>query len=1476
MRRILLLLLSLHAAAGAVSVEWSRDSQRGSPMQLSGTVEALQVYIFVPDDGDIKTVEFFLDKTVAGNTATHKEGKAPYDLAGTSGTTSLPLNTVNLPAGAHFVEVLVTRKNGATEEARGDFTIPAISNGAALLDVSATSDRMGGVPLDGRTIPHTEEMYIFIDGSSMGDRAVQFFMDRSSGVPDRTDTVTPFDYVGEETDGTAVKLNKNALGAGLHTLTAYVEGNGNQIQKVSAIFTIVASPNLPKLEFSPNPDRSASAPLEGATLTEATHIFIANDNGVTQVKFYLNTPSSGTAFHIEGGKPFDFGGTVSFSVDPTKPAIEWDLAEAAEGANTVIAVVTVSGTDIEIQASFTVNKPSSGKDCNTAVCADIKVTLPRTLSFDSDVGHIKDSNDLGTGFTYVLPHTPGLGNPYKPALLTMDTSAAELRVGTTNGIEYDSENDADNLLCCGVPAADGKVITSVWVDKPGTVSHGGKFEQAGVFFGNDQDNTAKLVWVSYKSGGAVTAGIMFNVEIDGSYIFNHRVPVTSAAGQSFHLRLEADPATKTILGEYSLDGMSYITVGSTVAPDKLFSLGTAVVNPAIGTATFAGITTTHRKNNSPLVFILKGFTLDSGAPTLELTPSIAAGYVASGGSETITIQVAYIDPLTDVEVSNVPVWATILPLSNITTPGSFDVTLDTAQVPAGTTVTATVTLSSDSTGLSVGLPLSLESVDVSALQLTIDPVRLDMIGKPDSGSTGSVITITTHPLVPTVTYSLSCDEPWLSWLIPGPAPGEVTVLADTNGLAEGSHSATCVMSAPNYVDITIPVKLVLGNSNCLPMVCSEIRVPVPHNITFTQDNGGSLLDKNGVGTGFTYVFPHSPGAGTSLDAYIKDNLEVDTANGELLVTTTKGIEYKTENNADNLLSFGFAAPNQMTYISTWLMRPYTANTNGKFEQAGVFFGHDQDNVAKVVWVSYMQGSKKIYAIMFLVEVEGVVVKNVKINVLNGPELSYELRILVDPYNQKIYGDYSLNGVLFYPLGVVSSIPSEFFSFDAAGIDPIIGTRSFGGIAASQRHGTIACKFRFKDFYLKVGERPLPDLEFDFTRKSFGVEYPTNMAFGPDGKLYVTSLFGQITVLTYDSNLNVVDSATYTTLPDELGPRLTLGIAIDPHSTVGDVILWVAHSSPELRAGGLNSGMVSKLSGSENGFPTMTHPLTGLPRAEANHGPNSLHFKDGKLYLVIGGNSGAGGAITIPTEFGKREEQFLAAAIVVADVFAPGFNGQCYANGEDPWGKITGCDVTNWATGLRNSYDFVFHTNGQVYATDNGLGSFHSGAYPVRPTPPCFGFASHAPYYDGGQNPLEQTDLLYNVKPGRYYGHGNPARDECVFKDGSYQGVPPDPRFDPPIGDLGMHASANGIIEYTGNGGCGNLAGDLLVLRYSSGDDILRVELSPDGLHAVKITTIAINFNDPLSIRQNTNGDIFVAEHGGKKVTAMRFKDNCTP
>jgi glucose/arabinose dehydrogenase/N-acetylneuraminic acid mutarotase len=672
----------------------------------------------------------------------------------------------------------------------------------------------------------------------------------------------------------------------------------------------------------------------------------------------------------------------------------------------------------------------------------------------------------------------------------------------------------------------------------------------------------------------------------------------------------------------------------------------------------------------------------------------------------------------------------------------------------------------------------------------------------------------------------------------------------TKSISNGQHTLTAAIDYTNGSSEVVTATFAVDNPTvCAPLTCEEVKVDIPFDLDFTADRGG-VDDTNGVGTGFTWIDYPANGPG-----YVPSALALDEAGGMLHITTAAGLNSTNSNSQQNAIGVGIDGPNQVSVLSTTIVNP-PAGT-GQNQQAGLWFGVDSDNYLKVNVISTSTGTR----IQAEMEVDGARSgSKFSTGNLNLTTASVRLFLRANPEDRTVKSSYSLNGGPIAQLGTHTA-PPEFFSFDGAGIDPRIGTRTFAGIFASHRSGPAPLVYSFDDFTVTNGAVPptVSSSGFNFTRAAIPVPMPTSMVMGPDGKLYVSELLGKIHRLTLGPDKQVVSDEVISTL----GSRLTLGLTVDPASTASNVALYVAHSSPSLDNGEPNSGMVTRLSGANLG--TRQDVITGLPRAKANHGTNSIHFgPDGKLYIAQGGNTGAGAPNSSSSEFGTMEEQPLSAGLLVANVNGAGFDGSC-ANSVDIFGPPP-CDVQTYATGLRNTYDFVFHSNGGIYGPDNGLGV--EGTFPPSPTPPCFGFASTAPYNQGGHNPGQQPDVLNKIEQGRYYGHPNPYRSECVFGSGFHQGVSPLPNYKAPALNLGDHRSANGTIEYNAPKFCGDLNGEVLITNYSLGDNVTRSRLSADGQSVASHKDLAGGFRDPLPIAQGPDGTIYVGEFGASKVTAL--------
>ncbi|HVF49769.1 MAG TPA: PQQ-dependent sugar dehydrogenase [Pyrinomonadaceae bacterium] len=356
------------------------------------------------------------------------------------------------------------------------------------------------------------------------------------------------------------------------------------------------------------------------------------------------------------------------------------------------------------------------------------------------------------------------------------------------------------------------------------------------------------------------------------------------------------------------------------------------------------------------------------------------------------------------------------------------------------------------------------------------------------------------------------------------------------------------------------------------------------------------------------------------------------------------------------------------------------------------------------------------------------------------------------------------------------------------------------------------------------------------------EHPTTLALRPDGRLFVGQQNGMIFMLTLDAQLNVASVKCIPTIydRDKVNHRLVTGMAFGSYffaagspSYIGPD-LYVSHSDGRFYDDNIDihSGTVTKLVGSD--YLTGVDIAANLPRSRADHAPNGLAFgPDGMLYLAIGGNTNAG----LPSQFFRwLDEMPLGAGVLKIE-------------------PTPGGAVSLYATGLRNPYDLVWHSNGNLYVNDNGA----NGGLGNRPLQGCG---------DDGTDPGTTHDELNRILAGRYYGHPNPSRGECIF-NGGRNFVAPMYQYS----DLG--SSSDGIAEYTATLIPG-FHGNLFTTNFSAPAPrkIMRLVLSADGKQVTSALPFASEYDylNPLDVVISDDGTtLFIAEYGGNRISALRWQ-----
>ena len=373
---------------------------------------------------------------------------------------------------------------------------------------------------------------------------------------------------------------------------------------------------------------------------------------------------------------------------------------------------------------------------------------------------------------------------------------------------------------------------------------------------------------------------------------------------------------------------------------------------------------------------------------------------------------------------------------------------------------------------------------------------------------------------------------------------------------------------------------------------------------------------------------------------------------------------------------------------------------------------------------------------------------------------------------------------------------------------------------------------------------------------------TAVVFGPDGNLYAATGSGAIKRFNFDALGNYSGTSVEITAFKNL--RTIIGLAFDPASTPTNLKLWVSNNV----LGSTNvpdfTGRISTLTGT--GLTSKRDVIFGLPRACKDHETNSLAFgPDGWLYATQGSTSGYGAP---DPAWCNRAESPLSAAVLRANVNGDvRFSGTRTVDTNPTKGYnafAANAPVTVYASGLRNAYDLVWHSNGNLYVGGNESAEGNTPAGPNNVPPALTGLPAY-------------TDFLARIVPGGYYGHPNPSRGQYVLNGGNPTagtdpfevteypvGVQPDPNWSASrLFDVGAHRSPDGLAEYTSNAFAGALKGQLIGVNFSGGDDIYAAELGAAG--AITGTTRLIaNLNNPLDVAvDGRTGNLVVTEYGNQ-------------
>lgn len=421
------------------------------------------------------------------------------------------------------------------------------------------------------------------------------------------------------------------------------------------------------------------------------------------------------------------------------------------------------------------------------------------------------------------------------------------------------------------------------------------------------------------------------------------------------------------------------------------------------------------------------------------------------------------------------------------------------------------------------------------------------------------------------------------------------------------------------------------------------------------------------------------------------------------------------------------------------------------------------------------------------------------------------------------------------------------------------------ISATNKNGQ-SNDLRFE--YSKDGKLPIKFRETDLTLKGskFTLQLLSGIKYGPDHKFYATALNGVVYSFQVNENLRLLGEPCKS--PSMGLNRVLLGLAFNYGSK--ENLVYVSSSVLEWKVQSRLSGPFAWANGNIhvlkpniNGkcLDKIGDPIiTGLPVSNHDHGVNGLVFDDdGNLHIQVGGFTNAGHNHA-DSRLGGIDENPLSAASLIAFVNKPNFDGKVTYSSNNPGNarQISGNDVQVFSSGWRNSFGINVHTNGFLYATDNGA-SKGFGDMSVS--------CSTHEELPGNQNLF---DKLGKVIKGKYAGHPNRNRGRNDPQQCRFVGVqePASEGYIPPIATL--ESSTNGVVEYTANVFGGQLKGDLMLSKFSTDQSpgkVFRIQL--DGQGNLKENPETLWEASGVSIEMSPWGDLFMPRVYRNKIVVIR-------
>lgn len=329
---------------------------------------------------------------------------------------------------------------------------------------------------------------------------------------------------------------------------------------------------------------------------------------------------------------------------------------------------------------------------------------------------------------------------------------------------------------------------------------------------------------------------------------------------------------------------------------------------------------------------------------------------------------------------------------------------------------------------------------------------------------------------------------------------------------------------------------------------------LPFRLDFNKSVSGSILDKDGQGTGFTRVQGNKRG-----DQYQAGAIDLDLTTGRLRLTSvgskSAGLNSGVDNSLINALETQFDGNQSGFVIETRLIGPLS-NLNTRIEQAGIYFGADQDNFVKLVVGRNLNGQFLSFEDEFTNATGGVSSTrngtNAQTNIGSFASIStLDLRLVGDAATGKMTAYYRVNSdngaytKVAFDITIAPEKRSTFFN-----------SASRAGLLAAHKNSAGAITATFDYFSITGGtaivSRPsvsgLVDIASNALNVSRNTQVRATVSWPTRGRAINMATLSSSSVRLYQASSGATVNALLSVSSDGKAIQLTPTSQLDPSTT----------------------------------------------------------------------------------------------------------------------------------------------------------------------------------------------------------------------------------------------------------------------------------------------------------------------------------------